>query len=387
MAIVSLPHRHDLCFVAPNAYGYLADRDDLRHIGGAEIQQTLLARDLARRGKRICFITHDHGQPDAIDIDGIRVFKMCGRSEGLPIVRFVHPRWTSLYSAMRRADAAIYYQRTAGVETGQVAIWCRRHDRRMIAAIANDRDCTPSLLARLNRRERSLYLYGLRRADAVVAQTKRQTELLQKHFGVNALLIRSCSERPLEAMEVTSVGERLNGKRALWIARFAPQKRLDRLFELANAAPDWSFDVIGGSEGDAVKHLELETRNSLPANVTFHGVQSRENVARFYESATLLICTSDFEGFPNTMLEAWARSLPVVSTFDPDDLIADRNLGRVGGSPHELRREMNWLIDHPDEWRACSIAAKDYFDQNHTVNATVDAYEALMQCTEFAVKS
>lgn len=386
MPFTSSDYKHDICFVAPNAFGLLSGRDDLRHIGGAEVQQCLIARELVRRGRRVCFVTHDHGQPDGAVYDRIRVFKMCGRADGLPFIRFVHPRWTSLCNAMRRADAEVYYQRTAGVETGQVAMWCGRHDRRMIAAIANDRDCTPELLARLNRRERSLYLYGLRRADAVVAQTGRQQALLREQFGVDTTIIRSCSEASASNSTLSTTA-RIGAKRALWIARFAPQKRLDSLIELANAAPDWSFDVIGGTVDDAVRHLNLETPNSLPANVTFHGVLPRERVSPFYDAATILVCTSDFEGFPNTMLESWARGLPVISTFDPDGLIASENLGRVAKLPHDLRKAMTKLIEHTGEWSECSFSARCYFMNHHTVEASADAYEDLLQCLTTAVES
>ena len=36
----------------------------------------------------------------------------------------------------------------------------------------------------------------------------------------------------------------------------------------------------------------------------------------------MLLSTSDFEGFPNTFLEAWSVGLPIVSTFDPDTVFA-----------------------------------------------------------------
>ena len=59
-------------------------------------------------------------------------------------------------------------------------------------------------------------------------------------------------------------------------------------------------------------------------NVTLHGRVERERMPSLYQDALCLCCTSVLEGFPNTFLEAWSVGLPVVSSFDPDHLIAER---------------------------------------------------------------
>ena len=44
-----------------------------RHgIGGEQVQHTLLARALARRGFEVSMVVADYGQPDGVEIDGGR---------------------------------------------------------------------------------------------------------------------------------------------------------------------------------------------------------------------------------------------------------------------------------------------------------------------------
>ena len=367
-----------ICFVAPGAYAVLSGRADLHRTGGAEVQQGHVARELARRGYAVSFVTLDHGQPDAIEHDGIRVFKMCAETDGLPVLRFVHPRWTSLWSAMSRADADIYYQRTYGVETGQVAMWCRRHRRRMIAAIANDRDCDRRLEGQANLRERWLYFHGLKRADLVIAQTNEQRRLLAENLGIQATVVRSCTEAPEATGRSSTAEQRLSDKRVLWIARFSPQKRLDRLLELAERCPQLQFDVIGdGGRSNSEISAAKEQSSSLE-NVTMHGFLPRSEVVRFYNHAALLVCTSDFEGFPNTFLEAWARGVPTASTVDPDAVIASAGLGGVADSLAELQVLVEGLMGSIKRWQDCSERALGFFQLNHTIGAAGDAYERLL---------
>jgi glycosyltransferase involved in cell wall biosynthesis len=365
-----------VCFVAPGAYGALAGRPELRHIGGAEVQQRLLARELVRRGHPVTFVTLDHGQPDGVVHDGVRVMKTCGEDAGLPGLRFLYPRWTSLCAALGRADADVYYQRGGGIETGQVALWARRNHRRFVFATASDTNCVPELPDLPVARERIPYRFGLRRADRVVCQTVAQRNLLARNFGVDAELIRSCSEDPLGDGAIPRDHPPL-GPRVLWVGRFSPQKRPELLLELATLCPDVPFEVVGGRAGDGSYAAGLVTRARSLANVTLHGWVPPDEVGVYYDRASVLLCTSPVEGFPNTFLEAWSRGVPTVSTVDPDGLIETRGLGAVGRTAPELAAALAPLHREGALWSDCSRRARAYYLSTHTVGAAVDAYEAL----------
>jgi glycosyltransferase involved in cell wall biosynthesis len=373
------PRRPSICFVALGAYNVLSGRKDIQHTGGAEVQQARIASWLVQKGYPVTFVTLDHGQPDDVDLNGIRVFRAYAREHGIRGLRFFCPRWSGLWTAMARANADVYYYRGAANEAGQVAMWCCLRRRKFIFGVASDPDCDPSLRVLKSRREKMLCRIGLRLADAVTAQTKTQQQLLRQNIGVEAVLVRNCGPNLVhgESCRRSSV----NGCgliRVLWIGRISEEKRFDWLLDIAERCPEITFEIVGGPNVDSEYASSLITRADKVSNIKMHGRVPYAEMVDYYQCSDILCCTSAYEGFPNTFLEAWSLGVPVVSTCDPDGVIAANGLGWVAqdvdGIVACLRR-----IAHSREIRLkASDAAKRYYIANHTPEACLPVFERLL---------
>jgi glycosyltransferase involved in cell wall biosynthesis len=305
---------------------------------------------------------------------------MCAKDDGLPGLRFFHPRWSSLCDAMRRADADIYVQRTSGVETGQTAMWARHHGRRFVYSIANDPECDERLGGKRAWRERAFYKYGLLRADRVVAQTNTQQAMLRKHFGIEASLIRSCAPDPGDPFASGNRDEAFAARRVLWIGRFSRQKRLDRLPTIARACTDVQFDVIGAGSNPSVDIASAVDELKRLPNVTLRGFLPYAELPPFYERAALLLCTSDWEGYPNTFMEAWSRGVPVVTTVDPDGVVDRNQIGRVcEDDPTNIADAVQSLLQSGSEWNTCAHRGRQFYVDRHTPTAAGDAWDKLLR--------
>src|SRR5581483_4436829 len=106
--------RPRICIVSHAAYRALTGSES-GHIGGVERQTAMLARYLVGRGYAVDFVTWREGDGDEAErnVEGIRLLPICRRDDGVPGVRFFHPRWTSLLAALRRSNADVYYHNTA----------------------------------------------------------------------------------------------------------------------------------------------------------------------------------------------------------------------------------------------------------------------------------
>jgi glycosyltransferase involved in cell wall biosynthesis len=238
-------------------------------------------------------------------------------------------------------------------------------------------DCDPALPDLRSLRERMLYRYGLKHADRVIVQTRRQQEMLQRWFNREGTII------PMPCVDQAGGSEprRLppaDRQRILWIGRLCRPKRPDRLLELARACPDLQFDFAGPTGNDEYSQDMFRRAQQIP-NLKVHGKVPRDRVHECYRQAACLCCTSEFEGFPNTFLEAWSHGLPIVSTFDPDNLIATRGLGHVASDVSGLATGLRRLLNSPAEWQAASIRARQYYSENHPVESVLPRFEQLFR--------
>lgn len=361
-----------LCIVSHNGYGAIAGGKG-GFVGGVERQTSLLAHWMAERGHQVSFLTWEEGGPADEMINGVRVIKICKQDAGLPGLRFFHPKWSGLHAALKRADAQVYYHNCGECVTGQMAWWCRRNGRSFVFSAASEADCDPALPELLSRRERWLYRYGLRQADRVIVQTLTQQAMMRRNFQVDAAVIPMPAPGPAED---TYQAPTPAAHRVLWVGRVCKVKRPDRLIEIAKVCQDLHFDVAGPVYDDDFSRISAAEAGALP-NVILHGAVSREKIPELYRAAALLCCTSNYEGFPNTFLEAWSHGLPVVSTVDPDGLIARHNLGRVAAEAASLTTSIRRLLEDPTAYAACSKAARQYFREQHAMETAMPRFEAV----------
>ena len=364
-----------ICFVGLENLPVLAPEFEHHRIGGAQVQQTLVAKALARRGLAVSMVVGDYGQPDGAAWSGVRTYKAYSADEGIPVVRFVHPRWTKLWGALRRADAEVYYVSCAAAQVGQIAMWTARHGRRMIFRVASDVDCEPERVLISYWRDRRLYAYGLRRAAAILAQSVRQQELLQRNYGVRSAVAASLVDAPERQLSFAERDAEL-----LWVSNIQQLKRPDMFLELVRQLPASSASMVGGAQPGAHALFErTRARATALGNLTFHGALPYRATNQLFERARVFINTSEIEGFPNTFLQAWVRGVPVISFFDPDDVIRREGLGQAVTSIEEMAATARRLATDPEAWLAASLRCRAYMARRYGEEQILAPYLATLE--------
>ncbi len=347
-----------ICFFGLENLPVLAPEFNRHGIGGEQVQQTLLARALTRRGHTVSMVVHDYGQPDRARWDAITAFKAYREQAGLPVWRFVHPRWTAVWAALRRADAQIYYASCAGMHLGLLALFCRRHRRKLVFRVAHDTDCQPDQLLIQFWRDKKLYEYGLRRADGILVQSEQQRAALAANYGLSGRIAGMLVDAP-ERTGVRTVD-------VLWVNNIRGFKRPELFLALAERLPDLSFHMIGGPQyGHEQLYRQIARDAARLPNVTFHGRVPYHDMDGHFARARLFVNTSDSEGFPNAYLQAWVRGTPSVAFFDPDGVIETHRLGRAVGTPEQMADAVRALLRSEQAWSTSSANCLAYMARSH----------------------
>ncbi len=360
-----------ICFVAHNAYGSLAG-ENRRHAGGIERQQATMAVWLAQHGFRVSLVCWREPGAMPESVDGVRIVPLCEADAGLPVVRFVHPRWTSLNRALAAADADLYYYNCGDLVLGQLALWAGRRGRPVVFSVPSDPDCDPALPALKSRRERFLYRLGLERTQHIIVQSTRQRRMLTEGFGKDSTVL----PMPCRGFDPASRVAGSGPLRVLWVGRLSAEKRPDWIIEAARRLPDVEFTIVGDANRETDYADRVRRDGEALANVTLAGRVPYERMGEFYARADVLCCSSVYEGFPNVFLEAFSTGVPVVTTCDPDDLVETRGLGHAVDDLDGLAAALGELRDDSVTRLAMGEAAMRYFAGRHTLDAAMRQFAA-----------
>ena len=184
-------------------------------------------------------------------------------------------------------------------------------------------------------------------------------------------------ERPGKDEDIRLEKTREESSHVLWVGRISKEKRFEWLLDVAEKCPEMTFDIVGAANSNSEYASALMKRASAISNVKIHGRVPHAEIARYYQRCRVLCCTSAYEGFPNTFLEAWSCGIPVVSPFDPDSVIQKKGLGLVAQDVEGIMVCVREIIQSRETWLSASKAAKQYYLANHAIDVSLPRFERL----------
>lgn len=375
---VSVPRvgRPHVCFVSLFLYPILNASAGIELAGGAEVQQSIVARLLRDDGFRVSVLTGDYGQPAFEDLGGIHVYRVPSPGHrGVKGLRFIHPLVTDVVAGLGRIDPDIVYYRVAGFRAAAAAWYARTRGKCFVYACASDREFQERSISGLPRRDEWLFRAALRSADAVLVQNLRQRELLANNFRREAVVVPNCYAEP-------SAGRAAHEGPVVWVGTFKPVKRPELFIELARRFPSKKFLMIGGADNtndpDQAYHRQMRALASVVTNLTFVGYVPFSEVGKHIDNASLLVNTSDREGFPNTFLQAWIRGVPTLSFVRPE--VTPGRFGTIACDDLEdMTSHLRALSTQVAAWQTASQACEAHFNAVHGVDVVMQSYRNLFQ--------
>lgn len=362
------------CFFSPGERSVRVLAGDSRTTGGAEAQVAYLAAALAAQGHAVSLIYGDgRGARPPERLSGVLCLDAA-------------PAWhrpaslLAFWRALRAQAPDRLYARLPSDFLAILGLAARTHPgTRFVYALAHDLH-TRGWTAYDHRRwfHGPAYALGLRTAHRIAVQHACQRDSLAPALRRRAAFvpnivrsIRDCP-RDLDATRHDLV----------WIAKIRAEKRLDRLLDLAEACPSLSVAVVGGFDPELPPDLRdaYRRRAATLANVRMLGDMRADSVLDAIAASRVLVNTSEAEGFPNTMLEAWSVGVPVLSlSVDPGGVVVREGLGRVSGGMAALARDAETLAHDAGLNRDLGARGLDYVRNRHARDVVC---ESLRHCFE-----
>ncbi|MFV0400706.1 MAG: glycosyltransferase family 4 protein [Oscillospiraceae bacterium] len=347
--------------------------------GGAEVDMYNVATALAEDPNyEVSVYVSDFGQKKEEIHQGVKVRRLRwdypNRSSLLNRIR----KYLYLFYTLLTIDTDIVISKTAAEMDGWVELFCSKLGRKKhIHRLASDKDTTPEqYLNSEGKRFYKLHQYGLHGADLILAQSEVQRQRLLENTGLESIVIAN-------GFRISNISP-IEKKSILWVSRGVPLKRPDLFLSLAERMPDENFVLImpkmtvpnqeQQAEFNAYYQAIVDKAAQLPnvhyiPQVPFHEIQP------WFDRAKLFVNTSEYEGFPNTFIQACAGCTPILSfAVNPDSFINNYDLGyycedNIDKAEDFIRSLSNEKISKLGD------NAANYIREHHNISKTILQYK------------
>jgi glycosyltransferase involved in cell wall biosynthesis len=194
------------------------------------------------------------------------------------------------------------------------------------------------------------------------------TEFARRRFIEGGLPADRVVVKPNFLAEDPGVGSH-DGGFALFVGRLTEDKGVATLVR--------AWDAAGGGRRLKIAGTGPLERMASTKTIEWLGWQSGDRVLELMRAASFLVMPSTwFEGFPVTLLQAFATALPVIVSGHGSlaEIVADGVTGRhvPPGDSEALAQAIDWAWTHPAEIREMGRRGRDEFESRYTAQQHYD---------------
>lgn len=285
--------------------------------GGSERVVALLANEYVKRGYQVAILLFA-GEQIAYSLDERVEIYIAGKpSNGNPFVQLIRVISMRKFYKKNR-NCCIFSFCVRGSIFSVLAAAGIPH--KFFVAERND----PTRIS-----EKRLRDWSYRKAEKIILQTEDMKKCFSEEIQKKSIIIPN----PI-ADDMQEVFQGVRKKQIVSVARLQPQKNhkllLEAFSDFVRVHPEYELHIFGvGELEDELKGYAEHLR--INEKVVFRGFSS--NVKQEIWDSAMFVLSSDYEGISNSMIEALAMGLPVISTDCP-----------VGGSRTYINDGVNGLL-------------------------------------------
>ena len=354
-----------ITFISTLAYNYFFP-GHVRQAGGHTRIYNLARRFASLPEYQVSCVVGDFGQPAVMVKDGVNLIKA-------PIDNSI--AFLRVLKILRGLKSDVYVDFIASPRLFLLYLLKKIDGTRYIFLTGSENDVTKGYRDLENNLFYWTYLTGLKNADAIISQVPRQVERLKRNYGLDSYLVLS---------PYFDIIEKKAAKKdtVLWVGRAASYKNPRAFVDLAERFSGQDFVMIcNESSYDDGFMSNLRKRIKGMDNFTFLDYVPYTEMAGHYERAKLLVNTSDFEGFPNTFIEAAMNHTPILSLkVDPNGMLSRYKCGFCcDGDMGVMYKRLETLLSSEKTLQEMGVNAFQYAKTYHQLDDAVKKIDKIIR--------
>lgn len=289
------------------------------------------------------------------------------------------PLYPEAVAIFEEANADVYAVPGNHWIAARVGSYCKKRRRVYMMMIGSDKDLQPDIKDEpegfdVYNASHALKLYAIDSADVMTVQSDNQ-EKLAKYFGISPVLIRN----PVDLERIYPKIESNN--HILWVGNTQePVKRPSAMLEVARRLPEFQFTMIVTIVMQDQYEKIVQSAEAIP-NLTVMTSVPFQEVEKYFARSRIFVNTSNFEGFPNTFLQAGKYAVPVASLkVDPNHMFTQHGCGPLCEDNLDLLvTNIQRLMCDPSYYEPFSRNILEYVQKYHDKDLIISQYEAVFR--------
>ena len=221
-------------------------------------------------------------------------------------------------------------------------------------------------------------------ADEVIVLSENVKQYFKETYNRETIYIPNGITRPAPQGQ-TVIGEKYGLKKDgyfLFLARIVPEKGLHYLIEAFSGLKTDKKLVIAGGSSQAYGYMEQIHRMAAEdERILMTDFVQGQVLEELYANAYAFVLPSDVEGMALTLLEAmsYGDCCLVSDIRENTEVVEDKALTFRRGDVKDLKRQLAWMLEHPDEVRRMGEESVDYicgkYNWDDVTGRTLAVYE------------